>query len=239
MSQNQNSRTKQIYIGILLVLIALFFLLASSVFYFYSNNQSVWILIIIISVSSVFLFLLLLYKMYEKFTEKINPFIVVCFVYILLTLNMFFSPNLYSIEYSFLAFIFAAVIFYDSGIDSKFLTFPALLLICYLPFILLAKENSLAVTISVYAFYFLISAVTLEIIQNLKKTPNSISFSYFLDKLIKNKNIGEYLIVTGIISIFLIIINRFNEIELWKYTFVYVFSVFLVVYLLSMIKKDD
>jgi hypothetical protein len=225
--------------SLLIVLVALFMILNSFLLFFYSDNIIVWVMVLILTVVGGFLFLVLIHKGYEKFLERIYPLRVVGLIYLFLILNMYLGMRLYSIEWAFLGFVVSAVVFYDSKIDSRFLIFPALLLLGYVPFLLIAKQSAFAETAAIYVYYFLVVGVGLQVIEHLKNTKNSVDFGSFIKRIIYSKYLGEYIIFIGIISGLIIVINRFREIELLKWTFIYIFSVILVFYGISIISKKE
>ena len=224
---------------LLILLLGGFFLFSSFLLFFYSDNSLVWIMIIGVALIGIFAFLILFFKGYEKSLEKTNPVKIVGIVYILLLINMYLGSFLYSVEWAFLGFVVAAVVFYDARTDSRFLIFPALLLLGYIPFLLIGGQNPIAETIAIYVYYFLVVGVFLQVVEHLKESKNSVGFDNLIKKMIYNQYLTEILIFAGIVSVLLIIINRFKEIELLKWTFVYVFAVLLVFYGISLIKKED
>jgi len=67
-------------------------------------------------------------------------------------------------------FIMAGIIFYGSGIDSRYMVLPALLLLWLCPFLLLYKFSAAAEAAAIYAFYFLVIGVALQFVA-LRKEP--------------------------------------------------------------------
>jgi len=146
---------------------------------------------------------------------------------------MFLATNAYSIEWAFLGFMIAAVLFYDFKIDSRFLILPALLLLGYIPFLLMGAQKEIAETTAIYVYYFLVAGVVLQIIEHVKKIENSIDFDKIIKKLIYRINWIIPITIFGLISVGIIIGNRFMNLELWKWTSVYVFAVVMVFYIIS------
>jgi hypothetical protein len=151
-------------------------------------------------------------------------------------MNMFLGSSVYSVEWAFLGFIFITVLFYDFKIDSRFLILPALLLLGYLPFILMARYDPLAEQIAIYVYYFLVVGVFLQLAEHLQKTKNSLDFDRFIKEIV-DMNWFYPIITTGIITIIIIVLNRFMNLEFWKWTFVYLFVVSLVFELISYLKE--
>lgn len=187
----------------------------------------------------VFIALTFIHKIYDKKRHKINPYSVLIFGYFLLVVNVLLKTKFYSIEWAFLGFIIVAVLYYDFKIDSRFLILPAILLLGYVPFLLIGKLNALAETIAIYVYYFLVAGVVLQLVEHVKKIENSIDFEAVMAKLLKKpRKINFLLVIVGIISIVIIIANRFYALELLKWTSVYAFAVILVLYALSSLKKQ-
>jgi hypothetical protein len=233
-----NSKIKK-DLNILIVLFALFLLLTSFILLFYPDNPIVWMMVIAIAIAGIFLFLAFFHKTYEKAVEKINPDKILFLVYFLLLINMIAGTKYYSIEWALLGFAIAGVILYDSKIDSRFMIFPALLLLGYVPFLLIGKQNSLAETIAIYVYYFLVSGVILQILENSRQMQVSLDFEQWIKKIISHRYLGETMIFTGIAAILIIILNRFKTIELLKQTFIYLFFILIILYFLSRIKIQN
>jgi hypothetical protein len=188
-------------------------------------------------VISIFLFLLFFYKTYEKLIVKINPIVLMIIVYMLLLVNIYLSNRFYSVEWAFLGFVIGAIVFYDARIDSRFLILPALLLLGYVPFLLIAKQNALAETIAIYVYYFLVVGVGLQLVEYVTKTSNYLDFESAMARFFR-KDWGRVTIIVGLIAIGFTVLNRFREVEIWKYSFIYLFVVSLVFYFISAIKPE-
>lgn len=180
-----------------------------------------------------FIILAILHHFYNKSIYKINPRLILFLGYLILIINMFLATNAYSIEWAFLGFMIAAVLFYDFKIDSRFLILPALLLLGYIPFLLMGAQKEIAETTAIYVYYFLVAGVVLQIIEHVKKIENSIDFDKIIKKLIYRINWIIPITIFGLISVGIIIGNRFMNLELWKWTSVYVFAVVMVFYIIS------
>jgi hypothetical protein len=185
----------------------------------------------------LFFMLLFAHKGYEKSIHHIHPSLALAFSYALIILNMFFGSRIYSLEWAFLGFLAITVIFYDFKIDSRFLILPAILLLGYLPFLLVGRFDSLAEVIAVYVYYFLVVGVVLQIIEYVKKTENTIDFDSFIKRFFSKEKIYPPISIWGIFTIGVIIFNRFNNLELLKWTSIYVFVVLLVFYLISFLQR--
>jgi len=189
-------------------------------------------------VISIFLFLLFFYKTYEKLIVKINPVVLMLIVYIFLSVNMYLANGFYSVEWAFLGFVVGAVVFYDARIDSRFLILPALLLLGYVPFLLIAKQNAIAETIAIYVYYFLVVGVGLQLVEYVTKINNYLDFESAMARFFR-KDWGGITIIMGLIAIGFTVLNRFREVEIWKYSFIYLFVVSLVFYFISIIKPGE
>lgn len=197
------------------------------------------IILAISALSFLFLFLLFTHRTYEHSIYKIAPSTALAFTYGLLIANMFLGSRIYSVEWAFLGFILSAVILYDFKIDSRFLILPAILLLAYIPFLLLGAQEPLAELIAIYVYYFLVAGVILQIIEYAKKTQLSLDFEQFMSILLKKDKIITLIIIFGIISVALIIANRFISIELAKWSSVYLFFLMLALYGISFLAEQN
>ncbi len=214
---------------VLTILLVLIYFLS----YKYKSYLSYAIILILITTAII---LFLIHKRYEKWVIKANKALILSLVYTILIVNIILGIKIYSIEWAFLGFIFSAVIFYDSRIDSRFLIFPALLLLGYIPFLLIGKQNTLAETFAVYVYYFLVVGVGLQVAEFLGKYENSVDFEKFIIELIEKINWISIISIIGIITLAIIIANRFYDLEIWKWTSVYFFAVCLVFYMVHYLK---
>ncbi|MEK6859897.1 MAG: hypothetical protein AABX54_03715 [Nanoarchaeota archaeon] len=227
------------YKDILIVLIIVFLVSICGLLFYILENPAKTMFILITGLGIGFFILFLLHRLYEKSLNKASRETILFFVYLLLMINMYLGIKVYSIEWAFLGFIIAIVIFYDAKIDSRFLILPALLLLGYVPFLLIAKFNSLAETIAIYVYYFLVSGVGLQLIEHMKEINNSLDFGEWIKKKLEKTNWIGYVVFFGIASILLIVLNRIKPVEIWKWTSVYVFVVFLALYFISTMKEED
>lgn len=231
---NKKSNKSILLLGILIILLSLSFL---SLLVFLPKSNLSSIIIACSGIIVLFLIMALLHKFYERSIIKTHPAMIIIFLYIILTINMILGLKIYSIEWAFLGFTIATGIAYDSKIDSRFLILPSLLLLGYIPFLLIGKYNSLAENIAIYVYYFLVCGIFLQVIEHIKKTNNSLNFNVFSKGMIKEFDWVKICILTGIISIIIIISNRFYELTLLKWSSVYIFTLCLIMYLLSTINE--
>ncbi len=205
-------------------------------FAFKPNISNTYFSIIVFSLfilSLMFFAILFAHRVYEKSTKFIHPSFVLSFCYALIIANMLLSPKIYSLEWAFLGFLIITVIFYDFKIDSRFLILPALILLGYIPFLLIGAQKEIAETVAVYVYYFLVVGVVLQIVEHYKKTVNSIDFDKFIETFIRKEKTISLLSVWGVITTVIIIYNRFNSVELLKWSAVYIFVLILVFYAIA------
>ena len=158
--------------------------------------------------------------------------------YLILIINIFLATKVYSVEWAFLGFIIATVLFYDFKIDSRFLILPALLLLGYIPFLLIGAQKEIAESIAVFVYYFLVVGVVLQIIEHVKKIENSIDFDGIIKEILKKANWIILIMIFGLISVGIIIGNRFINLEFWKWTSVYVFAVVMFFYIIARFQEQ-
>ncbi len=208
-----------------------------SLLYFLNETKYFWIVLVLGIIVAVFFILFLFHSLYERYLRKINPFIIVSFIYLFLIVNMILGTKVYSIEWAFLGFVIGAVVFYDSFVDSRFLIFPALLLLGYVPFLIIGKQNALAETIAVYVYYFLVAGIGLQFAEYIKKAESRFDFDRFMRTFLRESNWVFLVVASGIISASIIVLNRFFEIEFLKWTSVYVFFVMFIFYIISAVRE--
>lgn len=187
---------------------------------------------------AIFIILAVLHIVYNRKKHKINPYTILILGYFLLIINILLKTEFYSIEWAFLGFVIVAVLYYDFKVDSRFLILPAILLLGYVPFLLIGKQDAIAETVAIYVYYFLVVGVVLQLIEHVKKIENSVDFSRIMKKIVYKIRWIYLIIPFGLIYIAIILGNRFYNLELWKWTSVYVFAVIMVFYVLSWIKED-
>ena len=73
-------------------------------------------------------------------------------------------------------FIMAGIIFYEYGIDSRYMILPALLLLWLCPFLLIYKFSAAAEAAAIYAFYFLVIGVALQLVDLRKEHKVKLAF---------------------------------------------------------------
>lgn len=235
-TDSKSNKLKIIYLSILILIVSIILYLALETTI---SNISFSAFIV-----SLFIFLLMffailcIHRVYEKTTKFIHPSFVLSFCYTLIIANMLLSPKIYSLEWAFLGFLVIVVIFYDFKIDSRFLILPALLLLGYIPFLLIGAQKEIAETIAVFVYYFLVVGVVLQIIEHVKKIENSLDFDRIMKEIIKKTNWIIPITIFGLISVGIIIGNRFMNLELWKWTSVYVFAVVMVSYIISRFQEQ-
>lgn len=197
---------------------------------------------LVISVT-ILLFVLLFiafftHRVYEKSVHHISPSFALAISYSGIIAVMFSSPRYFSLEWAFLGFLILAVVFYDFKIDSRFLILPALLLLGWIPFLLTAFQKELAEIIAVFVYYFLVVGVILQIIEYYKKSEIYLDFTKFMRSFMDKEKILNTSTILGIITVGIIIWNRFTSRELMKWTSVYIFVVIMVFYGIAHLQED-
>lgn len=213
----------------------IFLVLIISLFLLYKNSLMVLIIILI----GVFLLLFLFQKKYDIWITNVSKTKILVLTYIILALNMILGMKVYSVKWAFLGFVISAVMLYDSKIDSRFLMFPALLLLGYIPFLLIGIQKEIAENVAIYVYYFLIIGIILQIIEYSKKTQNSIDFNKFIETFINKEKTLSMLSIWGVITVAIIILNRFHSVELFKWSSVYIFVLLLVFYAISYFQEQQ
>lgn len=94
-----------------------------------------------------------------------------------------FFTDWMSVEWEFLFFIAAAILFWIFKIDSRILILPAILTLAFIPFLLINKLESLAETLAIYVYYLLVVGVILQIIEHIKKTNHLFTIEQLLKKI--------------------------------------------------------
>lgn len=201
------------------------------------NITRIILLIIILGFISI-LFLLICYRLYEKIINKLNPKAILFLIYFLLIVNMILGSKVYSIEWAFLGFLLSAIIFYDAKIDSRYLILPSLILLGYVPFLLVGKFEAIAETIAIYVYYYLVVGVGLQFIEYLKDYESKLIFEN-IKNFLNSTTLSYLLFFVGLITIMIIILNRLYPLEFWKWTSVYVFTVIIIFYILSIMSEKD
>ncbi len=187
----------------------------------------------------VSILLFLVHKIYEKTLEKINCIMVLAIVYAVIIANSIIGIRYYSIEWAFLVFALAGVIFYDFRIDSRFMVLPALLLLGYVPFLLIGKQDKIAETAAIYVYYFLVIGIAMQFAEYIKKNELKFEFDIVAKKFLLRIKWTNLLILFGLANIGIILLNRVKYLELEKWTLIYIYVLILIAYAsASFIKKN-
>lgn len=125
-----------------------------------------------------------LYKVKDRKRHRINPYLILIMGYILLIINIILESRFYSIEWAFIGFVIVTVLYHDFKIDSRFFILPAILLLGYVPFLLIGKQDAIAETTAIYVYYFLVVGVVLQLIEYIEKIENSVDFERIMKRLI-------------------------------------------------------
>ncbi|MEI6058684.1 MAG: hypothetical protein WCP89_02835 [archaeon] len=218
----------------------LFFVLISSIFIFVefiTKNSFVAFLSFILLILVVFAIMMITQTEYYKSLYRTNPSNILIIGYCLLAINIALQQRFYSVEWAFLGVILVTMIFYDFKIDSRFLILPALLLLGYVPFLLIGKQNAFAELLAIYVYYFLVVGVVLQIIENVKEIGTRLDFEWSMKETLRKVTWNSVLMILGVITITVVILNKFYSLEIWKWTFVYFFVIALIASLISSIEN--
>ena len=223
-----------------LITIMLFFVLISGIFIFVefiTKNSFIAFISFILVILVVFAIMVITQSSYYKNLYHTKPSNILFIGYCLLAINIALQQRFYSVEWAFLGVIFVTMIFYDFKIDSRFLILPAILLLGYVPFLLIGKQSAFAELIAIYVYYFLVVGVVLQIIESVKETGNRLDFEWSMKEILRKINWNSVLMILGVITIAIVILNRFYSLEIWKWTSVYIFFVTLIAYTISSIEN--
>lgn len=233
------TKSNKLKIVILSILVLIIVLIGYFAFKTKVSNLSFSILVASLFILCLLFFTILFaYRVYEKSIHHLKPLLVLSVSYALIIANMLLSPKIYALEWAFLGFLAIAVIFYDFKIDSRFLILPALLLLGYVPFLLIGAQKEIAETIAVFVYYFLVVGVGLQIIEHYKKTINSIEFEKFIETFLNKDKILNSISIWGVITLAIIILNRFKSLEFIKWSSVYIFVLLLVFYTIDYFQEQ-
>jgi hypothetical protein len=197
----------------------------------------------ILILAVVFLGMILVNKSYSGLKQKISQYYIIIITYLFLSGAMVFGGlvySLYSVEWALLGFLLGSMFFYDFKIDSRFMILPAILLLGYIPFLLIANYSTLAEIMAVYVYYFLVCGIVLQIMEYVGEKRELFDFDGLTRWMNKQKTlISVFLIIAGFIVIDLSLINRIKSLELLKWTSVYLFIVIFIFYLLSSLVEKE
>ena len=178
---------------------------------------------------------------HPKRGSKINKgYIILGITYFILLINSILTiKGVYNSRWAFIPFIIAFFILLLFNIDSRFLIFPAILLLAYCPFLLIAKEVILAENIAILAFYFLIGGCILQILEYLRKKDNSLDFSETMKSLFVLDLFSKLNIIILVVSlaIWLAYYRLPNFVSSYRYHLIYLLLLITTFNLLSKIYK--
>ena len=84
--------------------------------------------------------------------------------YLILGFCAFIGHKFLSIDWMIIPIILTMVIFFAFKIDSRYLILNAIMLLWLIPFLLFFRLEEVADTIAIYAYYFLVSGVILQLL---------------------------------------------------------------------------
>jgi hypothetical protein len=166
--------------------------------------------------------------------------LILFLVYCLLLVNIILTQkDIFSIEFSSVCFVAAAIIFYILKIDSRFLILPAILGLAYCPFLLIGNKWAFAEDIAIYVYYLLVVGIILQFIEHFKKNPLELKFQVVMKKLLKqNIFVGPSIVL--LIATIITWIMSVNDIKYLaiRYELLYFFVVISVFNIISRNFKD-
>lgn len=165
--------------------------------------------------------------MTKKFNKLSKNFLLVGYLIILVPLILH-SSKIYemTINKIFFFFVISGILFYFFRIDSTYLTFPGILLLWFCPFLIIYKLNTLGVYASIYAYYFFISSIVLQLLESKAGYRKIIYFS-------STKNIffsRKMLYGNMACAVFFIVSSIFDLSSIIKATTIYLSITFLLIY---------
>jgi len=148
--------------------------------------------------------------MRNKFKELSKYFLFIGYLTILLPIILYHS-NLFGITIvgRFLFFILCGFIFYFFRIDSRYLIFPAILLLWFCPFLLIYKLNSIAEMIVIYLYISLVVGAVLQLVE-LKLNYNLYVPFESIKNVLFNKNIPFLNIICAVFFLISYFLNLGN-----------------------------
>jgi len=179
----------------------------------------------------------------EDWSKSRSRYLVLLAVYALLFIDGFLcEKRVFSIEWAFVGFVISAVVFAIAKIDSRFLIFPAILLLGYCPFLLIGKLDKFAENIAIYAYYFLVVGVVLQFVEYIRKIENRVDFgrtaaAMFRGKFFAVPNI-TILLIAGVVWV-LNMINPLRFDNFMKFTALYFLVAVSVLNIISFIYVDN
>ncbi len=109
--------------------------------------------------------------------------------------------EVYSVEWALAGFVIAGVVCFSLRIDSRFMIFPAILLLGYCPFLLMGGIKGFAENIAVYAYYFLVIGVGLQFAEYFSKRESSLDFGRVMMGLLGGEHFAFPNMVIGAVAI--------------------------------------
>ena len=189
-------------------------------------NVAQFILIIFILI-----ILIVIYFWYEKSIYNINPRVIIFSSYMLLVIYMSLATISNILSLSFLPFILVAITFYDHKIDSRFLIYPSIFLIGYIPFCLFSNQQYLAKYLTIYTFFFLLTGVLLQFIEFVQGYGLDIRFRLTGHKF----DFKIPMIIMSMLIILFISFNRLYNVNIVVWTLIYLL---LTILFLTILESD-
>ncbi len=137
----------------------------------------------------------------------------------------------FSVEWVLLILLISALIFFLFRIDSRFLILGGIVCLSYCPFLLIQQFDAYAETFAVYAYFFLISGVLLQIIELSFKRSKKIDFDKVLSEVIQSKSMLFPLFLFSLVTIFSFLYDEFSDTPYFRslrFTFLYLTTLCLI-----------
>ncbi len=176
--------------------------------------------------------------MNSKKKLRLKKEVILFLAYLILLINMILGIKVYSVDFAFIFFIFAAIILFKYKINSDFLFVPPIFLLMYLPILLLIDKSALANDIVSYVFYFLVIGIALKFLEYIKNTKLSLGLDDILDKLDK-EYLKKCVIIFSLLTLTSFVIESFTTyLKFGKWNFLYFSILFLSLYFISFLKNN-
>ncbi|MFH1399120.1 MAG: hypothetical protein ABIG95_03335 [Candidatus Woesearchaeota archaeon] len=173
--------------------------------------------------------------------KSLKQYSVLLFMYVFLIIVMALCEmGKYSIEAASVGFLIAGLVFLFLKIDARFLVMCALLCLGYCPFLIAAGLS--AENIAIYAYYFLVVSVLVQIGEFVKKYKVALDFEEVMKKVLLKDMFWEANKLLLAVTVVLWIVNYKNPFVamIWKYQALYLLVVVSLFNGLSKwLKKDQ
>lgn len=174
--------------------------------------------------------------MKEQFYKKSKQFLLIGLLIILIPSSLkIFGIFDMDIKFIFFFYIFCLMIFYFFRIDSRFLVFLAILLFGLSPFLLYSGFEQIADLVAIYAFYFLILTLILQLNEFRSNYKLVVNFKE-ANKFLFNK-LNIYIALVCLI--FVVISSISGILSLLKIIALYFSIIFLILHFIENYLKNN